>query len=131
LQKLSFEPAWDRTLGQKDREIIKKVFTETDHKNRSGIKTVVIRSAFNHKEELLVTVIIHNYENAAVSLHDKNVSYSLDGRTIGEMQSSYTLEIPPLTSMPWTFIFPKGHYEAELAGYREELTIENKVGNQD
>jgi SLAP domain-containing protein len=108
LQKLAFEPAWDRTLAQKDRDEIERVFSEIITEGKEGNQAVTLKTAFNHKREFLVTVLLNNYSKNSLSLLGKKVVYKENGVTLGEYESDYTLEVPAKTSMPWTFIFPAG-----------------------
>ncbi len=106
MQKLEFESAWDKTIAHQDREEIKRVFSELSAEEHVRQQAVILKTAYNHKEEFLVTVLVNNYSTEPLSLIGKKVLYQEEGHTIGEMDSRYTLEIPPETSMPWTFIFP-------------------------
>jgi SLAP domain-containing protein len=105
LQKLVFESAWDRALAQKDRHEIERVFSEFVVERKVGRQAVLLKTAFNHKREFLVTVLLNNYSKVPMSLLGKKVVYKEKNRTIGEFEPAYTLEIPAETSMPWTFIF--------------------------
>jgi SLAP domain-containing protein len=105
VQKLAFESAWDRTLAEKDRNEIERVFSEINAEGKEGYQAVLLKTAFNHKREFLVTVLLNNYSKIPMSLLGKKVVYKEKNRTIGEFESAYTLEIPAETSMPWTFIF--------------------------
>jgi SLAP domain-containing protein len=106
LQKLVFESAWDRTLAQKDRHEIERVFSEINTEGNEGYQTVILKTAFNHKREFLVTVLLNNYSKNSLSLLGKKVVYKEEDQIFGEFESAYTLEVPAQTSMPWTFIFP-------------------------
>lgn len=106
MQNLAFESAWDRTLAHQDRLEIERVFSGIDHNQRVGQQAVVMKTAFNHKEEFLVTVLVSNYSEDPFSLEGKKVLYNESGKPVSEMKSQYVLDIPAQTSMPWTFIFP-------------------------
>lgn len=106
MQKLVFESAWDRTLAQKDRREIERIFSEIVVEGKKGNQAVLLKTAFNHKREFLVTILLNNYSKIPMSLLGKKVVYKEKNRTIGEYESAYTLVIPAQTSMPWTFIFP-------------------------
>ncbi len=123
LQKLAFEPAWDRTLAHQDRLEIVRVFSKIDHDQKVGQQAVVMKTAFNHKEEFLVTVLVSNYAEEPFTLEGKNVLYNEEGITICEMESSYSLEISAKTSMPWTFIFPSSALRKMPAGEFGECII--------
>lgn len=117
MQKLEFESAWDKTIAHQDREEIKRVFSELSAEEHVRQQAVILKTAYNHKEEFLVTVLVNNYSTEPLSLIGKKVLYQEEGYTIGEMDSRYTLEIPPETSMPWTFIFPAASLRSQP--YRE------------
>jgi SLAP domain-containing protein len=123
LQKLAFESAWDRTLAEKDRNEIERVFSEINAEGKEGYQAVLLKTAFNHKREFLVTVLLNNYSKIPMSLLGKKVVYKEKNRTIGEFESAYTLEIPAETSMPWTFIFPAGSLIDTPNGNSGELII--------
>jgi SLAP domain-containing protein len=123
VQKLAFESAWDRTLAEKDRNEIERVFSEINAEGKEGYQAVLLKTAFNHKREFLVTVLLNNYSKIPMSLLGKKVVYKEKNRTIGEFESAYTLEIPAETSMPWTFIFPAGSLIDPPNGDSGELTI--------
>lgn len=103
-----FESAWDRTLAEKDRNEIERVFSEINAEGKEGYQAVLLKTAFNYKQEFLVTVLLNNYSKIPMSLLGKKVVYKEKDQTLGEFESAYTLEVPAQTSMPWTFIFPAG-----------------------
>jgi SLAP domain-containing protein len=123
LQKLVFESAWDRTLAERDRLEIERIFSEINAEGKEGYQAVLLKTAFNHKREFLVTVLLNNYSKIPMSLLGKMVVYKEKNRTIGEFESAYTLEIPAETSMPWTFIFPAGSLTDPPNGDSGELII--------
>ncbi|ANX14239.1 hypothetical protein ABE41_019675 [Fictibacillus arsenicus] len=123
MQKLAFESAWDRTLAEKDRHEIERVFSGIHAEGKEGYQAVLLKTAFNHKREFLITVLLNNYSKIPMSLLGKKVVYKEKNRTIGEFESAYTLEIPAETSMPWTFIFPAGSLIDPLDGDSGELII--------
>jgi SLAP domain-containing protein len=119
LQKLDFEPSWDKTLSSKDREEIEKIFLETNRVDFSNVRLVPIRQAFNHKKELLVTVLIHNFTEKVFIFSKKRIAYVENSEIIAENTFTLpTLFIQPKTSMPWTFIFPE-------ECLKKNLTLEN------
>ena len=119
MQKLDFEPSWDKTLSSKDREEIKKIFLETNRVDFSNILLVPIRQALNHKKELLITVLIHNFTEKVIIFNKKRLAYVENSEIIAENTFTLpTLFIQPKTSMPWTFIFPK-------ECIKKNMTLEN------
>jgi SLAP domain-containing protein len=123
LQKLVFESAWDKTLAPKDRSEIERVFSVINTEEKKEKQAVILKTAFNHKQEFLVTVLLNNYSRIPMSLLGKKVVYKEKDQTIGEFESSYTLEVPAQTSMPWTFIFSAGSLDDTPSGESRELVI--------
>ncbi|KYC90332.1 MULTISPECIES: SLAP domain-containing protein [Heyndrickxia] len=123
MQKLQFESAWDKTLSDNDRERIKNVFFKTNYSNDNSIQFTPLWQAINHKGELLVTTLIHNFSEHPVTFKNKKLLYYENNKMIAD----HTFSIPNLlvekkTSMPWTFIFPADsfHQKADLMnGYIE------------
>ncbi|GIN41873.1 MULTISPECIES: SLAP domain-containing protein [Heyndrickxia] len=107
MQKLMFESAWDKTLSTKDRNYIEQIFVSTSMNSREDIQFTPIWQARNHKSELLITVLVHNFSEHPFSFHNTNLQYIENNHLIAE----HTFQQPtPIveqqTSMPWTFIFP-------------------------
>lgn len=114
MQQLQFEASWDKALAAEDRLEIKRIFDETKHHNLSEIVFTPIREAINHVESLLVTVLVHNFTNEVVNFRGAKLLYSIQGEVIAEETFTLpALTIPHKTSMPWTFIFPKGSYRLQ------------------
>lgn len=123
MQKLQFEPSWDKTLSPKDRKRIEEIYFETSLSNPANVQLTPLWQATNHKGELLVTVLVHNFSQQVLLFHNKKLRYIENKEIIAE----YIFNLPSLviqreTSMPWTFIFPveslkkpatleKGHLE--------------------
>ncbi|MEH7226342.1 SLAP domain-containing protein [Bacillus sp. JJ1566] len=109
MQKLVFEDAWDRTISQKDREVIEHIFHEVVTKLDSGITFTTVRIAVNHKNERLVTAIVHN--RTEQNLVFENIPLQIWAGNTLLAEHTFTLpafQVPPETSMPWTFIFTAG-----------------------
>ncbi|RHW33964.1 SLAP domain-containing protein [Lysinibacillus yapensis] len=124
MQQLQFEASWDKALADQDRKIIEAIFNETVQLNSSGIICSPIREAINHKEELLVTVLVHNFTNDSWNLHHTQLQYSIKGKIVADhMFTLPKLEIPPKMSMPWTFIFPKDSYLPQTSYSNGRLNI--------
>lgn len=104
MQTLSFEQAWDRTIAPEDRQYIQHLFEKTSFEN--GVHFTLIREAINHKQETLVTVLIHNCEETPLILNDICIAYQNEVEQMCEF-FSLPIQINPFTSMPWTFIFPE------------------------
>ncbi|WP_010676822.1 SLAP domain-containing protein [Bacillus timonensis] len=112
MQKLVFEDAWNRTISQKDREEIELIFHHAVSNLHTGVTFSTVRIAINYKNELLVTAIVHNkteqnlvFENTPLQVHDGDLMLADHTFTLPALQ------VPPETSMPWTFIFPAGSFE--------------------
>ncbi|MDR7073929.1 SLAP domain-containing protein [Fictibacillus barbaricus] len=121
MQKLAFEQAWDKTIADQDRLEIQRVFSEMNHENKKGQDAFLLKTAFNHKLQFLVTVLVNNYSNESFSLLNQKAVYVESGKVIAKLESEYTLEIPSQTSMPWTFIFSEDQLEQDPSGYSGEL----------
>lgn len=107
MQKLMFDSSWDKALSNKDRKGIEDVFLKTATLNSNNIQFTPLWQAFNHKEELLVTMLIHNFTSELVSFNDIQLRYLENNEMIAEHLFHHpTLAIQPSHSMPWTFIFP-------------------------
>ena len=124
MQQLQFDSSWDKALAAEDRQNIERIFHETKHLNSAGILFSPIREAINHKGELLVTVLVHNFTDNPLSFTNLRLLYSVLGKTIAD--NTFTLpalEIPSQVSMPWTFIFPKGSYTTQTNFKNGRLAI--------
>ncbi len=116
MQQLQFEASWDKALATQDRQNIEKIFSETKHLNSSDILCSPIRQAINYKEELLVSVLIHNFTEHPLIFNNTRLLYSIEGQIVAEKSFTLpTLSIPSKVSMPWTFIFPKGSYKKQTS----------------
>lgn len=103
MQTLYFEPAWDKTIANADRDLITQHF-QTLHP-KEDIYLSFLRVAVNHKNELLATVLIHNGQ--AEPLHFKETAIAFQPAQGATKTGLFHLpvSIPAKTSMPWTFIF--------------------------
>ncbi|WP_117170943.1 SLAP domain-containing protein [Paraliobacillus sediminis] len=116
MQQLQFESAWDKTIADQDRKRIERIFSETNHHQVQDITLAPVTVAKNHKGELLVTVLIHNFTEESFRFHGKTLQYKEKNlikatHTFG----SPTLTITKQTSMPWTFIFPTDSLQADCS----------------
>lgn len=123
MQQLKLESSWDKALSSKDRTDIESIFLETNENNLENIRLSPIWNAVNHRGELLITVLIHNFTQKTLTFNEKRLVYIENDESV--VESSFTLPtlvIPSKVSMPWTFIFPvnclqkpakfeKGHLE--------------------
>ncbi|WP_208591548.1 SLAP domain-containing protein [Gracilibacillus suaedae] len=107
MQKLHFEDAWNRTISNKDRLEIKKIFEQTKKDAEDGVTFVPIRSAVNHRNDLLITTLIHNFQPEETDLTNINIQLYQDCKQIASQHIKESrLRLPAKTSMPWTIIFP-------------------------
>lgn len=111
MQQLQFEASWDKALSVNDRQAIETIFHETKNQVNNDILFSPIREAINHKEELLVTVLVHNFTEHPLEFTNTRLGYNINGAVIANnIFTLPALTIPAHTSIPWTFIFPKGSY---------------------
>lgn len=95
--KLVFESAWERAIAPVDRKQIEQLFLETkDYSNHA-----IIRTAVNHKQQLLITVLLHNHSDEERTFSNQAVRF----QTIVQNFTINALTLAPRTSTPWTFIF--------------------------
>lgn len=119
MQKLIFESAWDKTISNKDRKEIEAIFLETSQSDNQGVQLTPLWQAFNHKGELLVTVLIHNFTMHAFSFQNTKLTYIEANEVL--IEHSFTIpsfSIQAKSSMPWTFIFPNENLD-------KKFTLEN------
>ncbi|WP_172794013.1 SLAP domain-containing protein [Sporosarcina sp. HYO08] len=121
MQKLYFEPAWDRTISPADREKVINHFQKQTKQPQDGVQFSFLWKALNYKGEQLITVLIHNYEDMNFHLQHTAIAYFEQGKQQANATFSLPCEIPGNTSMPWTFIFSKTNETTDCPQY----TIEN------
>ncbi|GAF63242.1 hypothetical protein BTS2_0133 [Bacillus sp. TS-2] len=113
MQTLVYHPKWEKTLSKQDRLLIEKIFKQTSSYVTS-LSTTMIRVAKNYKDDLLVTVMIHNPQEQPFYFQNQCISYIEDFTCLATQAFTIdSLVIPPHTSMPWTFIFTKNSLEKE------------------
>jgi SLAP domain-containing protein len=105
MQKLYFEPAWDKTIAPIDREKITHHFQEQTKQPQVGVHLSFLWNARNHKGEQLIIVLIHNFEEIDFRLYNTVISYYKKDKIQANATFSLPCEIAGNTSMPWTFIF--------------------------
>ena len=107
MQQLQFESSWAKALSAQDRESIEKLFYNTKQQHDSTIVFFFFLQAINHRNELLVTVLVHNFSQQPLQFENTRLVYSNEQEVLAENVFTLpTLTIPPQVSMPWTFIFP-------------------------
>ena len=105
MQKLYFEPAWDKAIAPTDREKITHRFQQQTKQLQNGVHLSFLWNARNYKGEQLITVLIHNFEEINLRLHNTAISYNEQGKQPVNATFSLPCEIEGNTSMPWAFIF--------------------------
>ena len=113
MQQLVYHPAWEKQLSHKDRQIIEDVFEATYDVQNDILETPFIRADFNHKGQLLVMVLIHNFTHRAIGITEKYVQLS-QGDFFYEQKFTLPTRIAAFSSMPWTFIFEPNEQFSEL-----------------
>ncbi|MDA3130967.1 SLAP domain-containing protein [Aliibacillus thermotolerans] len=115
MQRLQYEPAWERTLSSGDRREIEEIFQATKEQAEGRVVCLTIREAWNHKDELLVTVLIHNGTAETLQFENRQVTFQKGDTVLAEKHFTHpSLVISPFVSMPWTFIFSRLHTPIEL-----------------
>lgn len=105
VQKLMWEDAWDRTIAPKDRQMYRELFQTKENQEK---RFIPVREAINYRGDLLITVIVQNFSDVIDQWNSVTLDYVEGHQIIAEQTfSPKQLKIPPKTSMPWTFIFPK------------------------
>lgn len=105
MQKLQFEHSWNKAISMKDRKEIEQLFQNTFEFKNSNIICHSIRQAINHKNQMLITVLIHNFTDGDIAFDNREVHCLLEEGSVSQKFTIPALTIPSQTSMPWTFIF--------------------------
>lgn len=106
MQQLYFHPTWERAISDKDRAIIEQLFDETYEQVDDLIMSPTVRAAINHKGELLVTALVHNFTHHSARFHERSIFVQAGDYAEEHVMTIPELVVAPFTSMPWTFIFP-------------------------
>lgn len=126
MQKLEFESSWDKALSSKDRIEIEEIFLVTSKIDLNHVHLSPIWQAINHRGELLMTVLVHNFTHQALTFHEKKLVCIENDEVIAEFPFTLpTLLVQPKVSMPWTFIFPVDSLKsnASLTNSRLEIRL--------
>ena len=105
MQQLYLHPTWEKAISDKDRDLIETVFEQTYDQVDDIIMSPIIRVAFNHKDELLITALVHNFTHHGTRFRNRSVYIRCGDYMEEQLFTIPELNIPPFTSMPWTFIF--------------------------
>lgn len=124
MQKLTFHPAWEKTIAAEDRERITLSFEAMDfgYSNKE-IEFTSLSQAKNHRGDLLVIVLIHNTSQQDHTIHDEKISYEVKNTSLAEHTFFLPFTIKKHTSMPWTFIFPSGSLDSTDSFQGGEIRI--------
>lgn len=119
MQKLQFESAWSKTVSPQDRDWINHRFTTyiKNEDRREGVHFSFLREAKNHKGELLVTVMIHNFDDKTLILKETIIAYSDDEQIFATGLFNVPCDIEGKTTMPWTFIFSPSNKTDQVPQY--------------
>ena len=106
---LQFEEKWDRTISDDDRKLFQNVY-EQNPIQEGKLLLVPVRAAFNHRNQLLASVLIINgLEDWA--LQDRLLHY-VEGEIIAaEGRFTHELLVPTHSAVPWTFIFHPNSFQ--------------------
>lgn len=106
MQRLIFTEAWDHTISPHDRQTMENLFHQTKESACHELSFIIVRTAINHHNHLLVTVLIHNTSAKTIDLTTKIVQLLANDQVLAMFSiTDSRLRIPANTSMPWTFIF--------------------------
>lgn len=104
MQKLLLDPSWDKALSAKDREEIHTLFENTIDSNE---QFSLFWTAVNYKEELLITVLIHNFTDHTIDFANAELQYKEGGQLIAHHRFNLpNVKLNAAESTVWTFIFP-------------------------
>ncbi|TQR16597.1 SLAP domain-containing protein [Psychrobacillus vulpis] len=124
MQILKFEPSWDKALSNKDREEINAIFLETNKGSLLNVHLSPIRQVTNHRGDLLVTVLVHNFTHKELTFKEKILVYIENEIIMAKHVFTLpSLIIQPQVSMPWTFIFPANSLHSHLTLENGRLEI--------
>lgn len=115
MQKLFFEQAWDKTIGQVDRDKITKLFQSVQ--SEENIHFFFLWEAQNHRDEHLVTVLIHNPKTKPLQLAQTPITYRYENKFNKTALFTLPIPVPAQTSMPWTFIFTDHNQTEQIPTY--------------
>lgn len=122
MQQLYFYPAWDKTISEQDRLLIENLFEQTYTQVDDVITSPLLRVAINHKQQLLVTVLIHNFTHHSAHFNNRSVFIHCGDFHAEQVFTIPDLVVAPFTSMPWTFIFEADPVYETLT--LDEITLE-------
>lgn len=116
MQKLQFESSWAQTISSRDQTDIQHFFHQIDEYDsnaalllsETNIKLLPFWQAKNHQDELLISAFIVNDSQDRLTIVNEMIKYYRFNQEIAKQVFTISkLVIPPKTTLPWTFIFPK------------------------
>ena len=124
MQQLYLHPKWEKAVNDKDLALIEQVFEDTYDQVDDLIMSPIVRIAFNYKEEMLITALVHNFTHHSTRIINRSVFIRCDDYMEEQTFTIPELTIPPFTSMPWTFIFKPDSVHTSLQLQNLILEIE-------
>lgn len=122
MQQLYFHPTWEKAISDQDRDIIEQLFEQTYNNVEDTIMSPTVRAAINHKGELLVTALVHNFTHHSARFEQRNIFVHGEHFSHEHVMTIPALVIAPFTSMPWTFICPP--HEAYKEEHLDSIVLE-------
>ncbi|WP_194287399.1 SLAP domain-containing protein [Gracilibacillus oryzae] len=130
MQKLFLEEKWEKTISAQDLEMIENIFKQTKNADNEQVRIIPIRFAVNHRTDLLCITLIHNFTNTNLNLTKVEIVLKKNGSELtSNLFEEQRLKLDAETSMPWTFIFPKGSYDEDKIN--GELTVDINYWQKD
>lgn len=115
MQTFELQDAWQRTISDHDKNELTTLFKKTQPREKESITCIPYRLAYNHRQELLCTVLIHNTKDSSVDIGRATVQLLHQNSIVANHDFHFSLQLDKKTSMPWTYIFPKKSYESSLS----------------
>ncbi len=106
--RLIFEPSWDKAIANQDRKAIEQLHKASPIQ-QGELTWTPIRAAMNHQGSLLAMVLIQNGKEETFRAKGIFLDYyeNKRGKVASFRFDSPQVVVPPNSSMPWTFVFPK------------------------
>ena len=115
MQSFQLQEAWQRQISPDDKEQLIDLFNKTRNQMGETITCIPYRLAFNHRQDLLCTVLIHNTKDESIDLRNVIVTIKKEHKEVATNTfHDLPLQLPGKTSMPWTYIFPLDRYHTSL-----------------
>ncbi|GAA0289171.1 SLAP domain-containing protein [Gracilibacillus halotolerans] len=115
MQSFQLQEAWQRQISPDDKEQLIDLFNKTRNQMGETITCIPYRLAFNHRQDLLCTVLIHNTKDESIDLRNVMITIKKESKEVAtNIFEDLPLQLPSKTSMPWTYIFPLNHYDTSL-----------------